>query len=169
MSWDFQVLRREVLIQMGSWGGLKYGHRGPKMGQIQRKVSTTSIKIVMQVIKLKSCKIPQGKNVYGWNTLYIDWVSPFKNLWNGLLFLCTDIYGLDGLSHGAHKVPLQICPIKNNPGNYLWKTPCYNKSVANRLILKLKVKGEYWICMSYTLINVISTHTYVFINAWPAE
>ena len=40
--------------------GLKYGHRGPKMGQIQRKVSTTSIKIVMQVIKLKSCKILQG-------------------------------------------------------------------------------------------------------------
>ena len=31
--------------------------RDPKIGQIQRKDSTTSIKIAMQVIKLKSCKI----------------------------------------------------------------------------------------------------------------
>ena len=41
-------------------GKSKCGHRGPKIGQIQRKASTTDIKIVMQLIKLKSCKILQG-------------------------------------------------------------------------------------------------------------
>ena len=41
-------------------GKSKCGHRGPKIGQIQRKASTTNIKIVMQLIKLKSCKILQG-------------------------------------------------------------------------------------------------------------
>ena len=40
-----------------------YGHRGPKIGKIQRKVSTTSIKIVMHVINLSSSKILQGWNV----------------------------------------------------------------------------------------------------------
>ena len=38
-------------------GESKFGHRGPKIGKIQRKVSTTGIKIAMKVIKLKSCKI----------------------------------------------------------------------------------------------------------------
>ena len=33
-------------------------HKGPKIGKIPKMVSTTIIKIVMQVIKLKSCKIP---------------------------------------------------------------------------------------------------------------
>ena len=37
-------------------GESKNGHRGPKIGQKQRKVSTTSIKTAMQVIKLKSCQ-----------------------------------------------------------------------------------------------------------------
>ena len=43
-------------------GSSKYEHRDrdPKIGQIQRKDSTTRIKIVMQVIKLKSCKILHG-------------------------------------------------------------------------------------------------------------
>ena len=54
----------------------------------------------------------------------------------------------------ALKVVLGICPIKNNPGNYFCKNPCYNKSMANHhILLKLKVKGE-----KNTLINVISTH-----------
>ena len=52
---------------------VKYGHRGPKMGQIQRKVSTTSMKIVMQVIKLKSEMFRAGTHCIQTG------VSPFKN------------------------------------------------------------------------------------------
>ena len=59
-SFTTDVCEEGVPQQVILKGESKYGHRGPKIGKIQRKVSTTSIKIVMHVIKLSSSKILQG-------------------------------------------------------------------------------------------------------------